>query len=142
VVNMHPKTDSPRTLLLALLLAAGGIQAGLVLTNYGTQWFKAAWRTRSLSAMDRNARFLLGQTGMEYMRFLLRAIPARSTVVVPDAAGPFPPRTTFSSSSCRDESWPALAPAPSPPGGRMSAPNACGVRGWPCLPSTISLLPR
>ncbi|HSB88927.1 MAG TPA: hypothetical protein VLD63_02755 [Anaerolineales bacterium] len=61
---------------------------GVRLTNdYVLPWTKAAWRTRNMSAMDRSARFLLGNKGSAYLRFLEDRTPLDASVVVPEGVG-------------------------------------------------------
>lgn len=73
--------------LTALLLVAGAIQLGSVFRDYGLPWAKAAWRTRTMPAMARSARFLFGSTGSEFVAFLLQRVPEDVAIAVPDAAG-------------------------------------------------------
>lgn len=81
---------SPRHWIpLALLVIAIVVQGWLVTNDYAIQWLKAAWRTRTLTAEERGARFLLGVGGGKYMQFLKDVVPTDRAVVIPFRAGNF-----------------------------------------------------
>ena len=74
---------------LAILIIVLVIQAGRVADDYAIQWLKAAWRTRTLTAEERGAHFLLGTGGGKYIQFLKDVVPADRTVVIPFRAAQF-----------------------------------------------------
>jgi len=66
------------------LFAIVSFQVYTVFTNYAGQWLSRAWRTRSLTSMERNVLFLYGNNGAEFMEFISQNVPFDSPIVLPN----------------------------------------------------------
>lgn len=71
-------------LLIGLLTAAIVYQGLPLIREYGIPYIKAAWRTRDLTGMEKSARFLLGNEGAEYVKFLNDHVPEDYQIVTPN----------------------------------------------------------
>ena len=96
MMNRKAKCASlSHALLVAVAVVAGLYQIVLLMDGYSVLWLKRAWRTRDMSAQERNAVFHLGSKGARFMEFLRSTVPVDASVVVPQGAGELSQQSTL-----------------------------------------------
>jgi hypothetical protein len=89
MLGLFRKSRLVSTFLILILSLSVIYQIASVINDYSLIWLKRTYRNISLPSMERNALFLFGGKGTEFLKLISSSVPFDKPVVVPEGYGEF-----------------------------------------------------